>query len=505
MSRNKNHSSRKVIVAITGALMGIVAGSVGTVYAQGNDINSGVEMRNKETEDHLNNLNNLNEIASKSIEKASELLNYEKNEKNIINEKIDWEFIDGREFLNQIISNVENADKEQKIKRMWLTTINELLAIYPENENLRKIKIILEEDIKKDENSSENKKENQEVPKAEDKKETKKDENSSEGKKENQEAPKAEDKKEVKKDENSSENKKENQEAPKAEDKKEAKKDENSSEGKKENQEAPKVEDKKEAKKDENSSEGKKRNEKTPKSGDKKEIPKKQTVPENKNEETNKEDTKVTSDTNKLVNDVAVNNHVLTAKLSGRDITVSFDKNKIKADEVFVGAINDENLNKEIINKLGNEYKVVEVFEIHFKKDGKKLDSDVQRTVKVSVVKNNDAKLEVYHIADNNVLEKIDSNFTDGVVEFKIKHFSKFAILERIRVGTKDLESRVQIVTPVKAEYNEEKIATTKNSNVNNKKENEDLPKTGLETTEALGIALLALGAAIAIRRRQMQ
>ena len=480
MSRNKNHSSRKVIVAITGALMGIVAGSVGTVYAQGNDINSGVEMRNKETEDHLNNLNNLNEIASKSIEKASELLNYEKNEKNIINEKIDWEFIDGREFLNQIISNVENADKEQKIKRMWLTTINELLAIYPENENLRKIKIILEEDIKKDENSSENKKENQEVPKAEDKKE-------------------------VKKDENSSENKKENQEAPKAEDKKEVKKDENSSEGKKENQEAPKAEDKKESKKDENYSEGKKRNEKTPKSCDKKEIPKKQTVPENKNEETNKEDTKVTSDTNKSVNDVAVNNHVLTAKLSGRDVTVSFDKNKIKADEVFVGAINDENLNKEIINKLGNEYKVVEVFEIHFKKDGKKLDSDVQRTVKVSVVKNNDAKLEVYHIADNNVLEKIDSNFTDGVVEFKIKHFSKFAILERIRVGTKDLESRVQIVTPVKAEYNEEKIATTKNSNVNNKKENEDLPKTGLETTEALGSALLALGAAIAIRRRQMQ
>ena len=480
MSRNKNHSSRKVIVAITGALMGIVAGSVGTVYAQGNDINSGVEMRNKETEDHLNNLNNLNEIASKSIEKASELLNYEKNEKNIINEKIDWEFIDGREFLNQIISNVENADKEQKIKRMWLTTINELLAIYPENENLRKIKIILEEDIKKDENSSENKKENQEVPKAEDKKE-------------------------VKKDENSSENKKENQEAPKAEDKKEVKKDENSSEGKKENQEAPKAEDRKETKKDENSSGDKKRNEETPKSGDKKEIPKKQTVPENKNEETNKEDTKVTSDTNKLVNDVAVNNHVLTAKLSGRDITVSFDKNKIKADEVFVGAINDENLNKEIINKLGNEYKVVEVFEIHFKKDGKKLDSDVQRTVKVSVVKNNDAKLEVYHIADNNVLEKIDSNFTDGVVEFKIKHFSKFAILERIRVGTKDLESRVQIVTPVKAEYNEEKIATTKNSNVNNKKENEDLPKTGLETTEALSIALLALGTAIAIRRRQMQ
>lgn len=404
MSRNKNHSSRKVIVAITGALMGIVAGSVGTVYAQGNDINPVAEMRNNETEDHLNKLNNLNEIASKSIDKAAELLKYEKNEKNIINEKIDWESINGREFLNQIKSNVENADKEQEIKRMWLTTINGLLAIYPDNENLRKIKTILEEDIKKDENSSE---------------------------------------------------------------------------GKKENQEAPKVEDKKETKKDENSSGDKKRNEKTPKSDDKKEV----------------ETTTIEAD-----------NNVLTAKLSGRDVTVSFDKNKINADAVFVGAINDEKLNEKIINKLGNEYKVVKVFEIHFTKDGKKLDSEGKRIVKVSVVKNNDAKLEVYHIADNNVLEKIDnSKFSNGVVEFTVNHFSKFAILERIRVGAKDLESRVQIVTPVKAEYNEEKIATTKNSNVNNKKENEDLPKTGLETTGTLGIALLALGTAIAIRRRQMQ
>lgn len=389
MSRNKNHSSRKVIVAITGVLMGIVAGSVGTVYAQGNDINPVVETRNNETEEHLNKLNNLNEIASKSIEKESELLKYEKNEKNIINEKIDWESINGREFLNQIKSNVENADKEQEIKRTWLATINGLSAIYPDNENLRKVKAILEEDIKKDENSSGDKK----------------------------------------------------------------------------------------------------RNEKTPKSGDKKEV-------------------KTTT--------IEAKNNVLTAKLSGRDVTVSFDKNKINADAVFVGAINDEKLNEKIINKLGSEYKVVEVFEIHFTKDGKKLDSGENRTVKVSVVKNNDAKLEVYHIADNNVLEKIDnSKFSNGVVEFTVDHFSKFAILERIRVGAKDLESRVQIVTPVKAEYNEEKIATTKNSDVNNKntdkkaenkkKENEDLPKTGLETTETLGIALLALGSAIAIRRRQIQ
>ena len=160
----------------------------------------------------------------------------------------------------------------------------------------------------------------------------------------------------------------------------------------------------------------------------------------------------------------------------------------------------------------------MEVFEIHFEKDGKKLDSDAERTVKMSVVKNDNAELEVYHIAENNELEKVESSFSEGSIQFKINHFSKFTILERIRVGAKDLESRVQIVTPVKAEYKpENKKEESDNSNKtnsnktnsdtkeNNTKENEQLPKTGLETGQTVTFALLALGAAIAIRRKQNQ
>lgn len=457
MTKNKKYSVKKVTVAVTSILMGISAGSLGTAYAQDNDTKPAVEIKHNDTEGHLNkpiiegkNLvgtskpDELNEVASKTIEKSVEKpaekpvepVKDNKISGEVVGEKVDWNSIDGREFLNHIISDAKaDKNKEHEIKVLWLTKIKELLTVYPNNENLQKIKTILEEDLKKDGVKEEKPSEN------------------------NKEVSKDKDEKEAPKEEKTPENKKDNKEVSKDKDKKETSKEEQSSQGKSVEKELKKV------------------------------TPKKET----------------TEKQEKLLNSAVADNHVLSSKLSGRDVNVSFNKNKIKADEVFVGAINDENLNKEIIKKLGNEYKVVEVFEIHFKKDGKKLDSDVQRTVKVSVVKNNDAKLEVYHIADNNVLEKIDSNFTDGVVEFKIKHFSKFAILERIRVGTKDLESRVQIVTPVKAEYNEEKIATTKNSNVNNKKENEDLPKTGLETTEALGIALLALGAAIAIRRRQMQ
>ena len=475
MTKNKKYSVKKVTVAVTSILMGISAGSLGTAYAQDNNIKPAVETKHNDTEGHLNkpiiegkNLagtskpDELNEVApttiDKSVEKPTkkpvEPVKDDETDGEAIGEKVDWNSIDVREFLNHIISDAKaDKNKEHEIKVLWLTKIKDLLTVYPNNENLQKIKTILEEDLKKD------------------------------GVKE--EKPSG-DKKEVSKD-------KDNKEVSKDKDNKEAPKEEKTLEDKKDNKEVSKNKDNKETSKEEQSSQ-----EENAEKELKKETPKKETTEKQEN----------------LLNNVVADNHVLSSKLSGRDVTVSFDKNKIKADEVFVGAINDENLNKEIINKLGSEYKVVEVFEIHFKKDGKKLDSDVERTVKVSVVKNNSAKLEVYHIADNNVLEKVDSSFSDGVVQFKINHFSKFTILERIRVGAKDLESRVQIVTPVKAEYNAESIQITKTRTANNesskkgeniKKENEDLPKTGLKTTNTFGIALLSLGIVIAIRRKQRQ
>ena len=486
MTKNKKYSVKKVTVVVTSILMGISAGSLGTAYAQDNNIKPAVETKHNDTEGHLNKPiiegtskpDELNEVAPKTIDKSVEKptkkpvepAKDDKTDGEAIGEKVDWNSIDAREFLNHIISDAKaDKNKEHEIKVLWLTKIKDLLTVYPNNENLQKIKTILEEDLKKDGVK-------EEKPSG-DKKEVLKDK----------------DNKEVSKEEKTPEDKKDNKEVSKDKDNKEAPKEEKTLEDKKDNKEVSKNKDNKETSKEEQSSQ-----EENAEKELKKETPKKETTEKQEN----------------LLNNVVADNHVLSSKLSGRDITVSFDKSKIKADEVFVGAINDENLNKEIINKLGSEYKVVEVFEIHFKKDGKKLDSDVERTVKVSVVKNNSAKLEVYHIADNNVLEKVDSSFSDGVVQFKINHFSKFTILERIRVGAKDLESRVQIVTPVKAEYNAESIQITKTRTANNegskkgeniKKENEDLPKTGLKTTDTFGIALLSLGIVIAIRRKQKQ
>ena len=384
--------------------------------------------------------------------------------KSILEDKIDWNTIDEKEFVNYLFADIKvDKKKEQEIKEVWLIKVNELLAVAPNNVNLQKVKSILENSLKS--------KSSVEIEKP-------KEEKITEDKKENKESVKDETKKVTHKEEKVTETKKENKEPAKAEDKKD--------------------------------------NKESVKETDKKEVPKGQTVPENKQEVPSKETPKVTSDktdsSNKKQktseNNAPVENKVLSATLSGRDVAVSFDKNKIKADDVFVGAINDEKLNKTIIEKLGSEYKVIEVFEIHFKKDGKKLDSDAERTVKVSVVKNDNAELEVYHIADNNVLEKVESSFSDGSLQFKINHFSKFTILERISVGAKDLESRVQIATPVKADYKKEEYKNeNSNNNVTNSNtvEKEELPKTGLESEQTISMALIALAVAIVVRRKQKQ
>ena len=512
MFSTRKYSIRKVSVGIASVLIGIVAGSLGTAYAHedtnnvvvtaesNHDVN--LEHVNKPVLEEVEKTTPASEVVSKpekknvSITPATAINKVDNLFKSVLEDKIDWNTIDEKEFVNYLFADIKvDKKKEQEIKEVWLIKVNELLAVNPNNVNLQKVKSILENSLKS---------------KSLVETEKPKEEKITEDKKENKESVKDETKKAASKEEKVTEDKKENKESVKDETKKVTPKEEKVTETKKENKEPVKEEDKKE-------------NKESVKETDKKEGPKGQTVPENKQEVPSKETPKVTSDktdssSNKKQetseNNAQVENKVLSATLSGHDIAVSFDKNKIKADDVFVGAINDEKLNKTIIEKLGSEYKVIEVFEIHFKKDGKKIDSDAERTVKVSVVKNDNAELEVYHIADNNVLEKVESSFSDGSLQFKINHFSKFTILERIRVGAKDLESRVQIVTPVKAEYKaENKKEDSNNSNkVNNdkkeetnKKEKEELPKTGLESEQTISMALLALAAAIAVRRKQKQ
>ena len=397
MINTKKYVIRKVIVVATSILIGVTTDSFETIYAQQASEN--------------NKLSDINSIDSKSIGKSKKVENTISSEDKllgeIIKEKIDWNLIDKKEFLNYLLSGIKvDKNKEREIKNLWLVKVNEMLIAHSNNENLQKIKKILEEDLEED-----NK--NKEI--------------NADSKSENKDVVKERPKKEID-------------------------------------------------------------------SGKGKEVSK---------EEQNDKDKKEM--------ELMIQKNILTSKLSNHDISVSFDKNKINADSIFVASISDKKLDKEIIDKLGDEYKIVEVFEIYFKKDGKKISSDGERTIKVPVSKNDSTELEVYHITENNILEKVESSYSEGVLQFNINHFSKFTILERIRVRAKDLESRTQIMTQVKANYEESKEEIYSNTDrsskkvENNKKEMEKLPGTGLESETAVSMVLLALVAIILIRRKQVR
>lgn len=513
MSSKNKYSARKITVVFTSLLMGVTASSYGTIFAQETNSKSTVEMKNDIQGRHIKNpviedsntqksgkSNNFNEVSLETDGVSTETSRESEGDKlevddifeEIVKEKIDWNLVDGKAFVDNLLSKVDVDDKRQEIKKLWLAKINELLKIHINNENLLHIKNILlegiSEDDKKDGESSNNKtveSENKDTAREEFPENKKADkEDQEKDKKETPEEKVSEDKKESKDNKEVESENKDTAREESPDNKKDNKEDQEKD--KKETPDGKVLEDKKESEKElkkEDSSQGKDSEEKKDKD---------------------------------IVNNTVAANKVLPAKLSGRDVTVSFNKDKIAADEVFVGAIRDETLNNEIIKKLGNDYKIIEVFEIHFKKDGEKLDSKEERTVKVSVVKNDNVELEVYHIADNNVLTKItDVSFSPGLLEFRIDHFSKFAILERVRVGEKDLESRVQIVVPAELDKKEDTKNSSNNSDLgnqnsdkkvgNNKKETEELPKTGLESEQTIVMSLLALTAAIVIRKKQEQ
>ena len=195
----------------------------------------------------------------------------------------------------------------------------------------------------------------------------------------------------------------------------------------------------------------------------------------------------------------STNKDLLIASLSGRDIRVEYKKDSISVDKLYVESINNRELNKSIENKLGKDYKVVETFEIHFEKDDKKIDSNEERTVTITIAKKDNAELEVYHVANDNSLEKMNSKYSFGKLQFTVNHFS-------IKIGYKDLEERAQVIIPGIMENTKNKddeLPKTLTKSMNNSKENTVLPKTGIESmaTEIIGFMLILV--VVLLRREQ--
>ena len=199
---------------------------------------------------------------------------------------------------------------------------------------------------------------------------------------------------------------------------------------------------------------------------------------------------------------VEIKNDVLVGNLSGREIKVSFKKGSIYAEKLYVESLNDNDLNKTIKHKLGSDYNIIETFEIHFEKNDTRVDSNIERTVTVAIVKKDNVELEVYHIADKNTLEKVNSSYSTGELKFNINHFSKFTIVERIKIGSKDLEERTKIEIPEKIE-NKENNELPETKSIKDEKQLKILPKTGISANSSISVGFVLLIVASIIRKKK--
>ena len=219
---------------------------------------------------------------------------------------------------------------------------------------------------------------------------------------------------------------------------------------------------------------------------------------------TEKSSKKQTSNALESASRMESRNDVLVGNLSGREIKVSFKKGSVSVEKLYVEPLNDNDLNQTIKHKLGSDYNIIETFEIHFEKDNKRVDSNVERTVTVAVVKKDNTELEVYHIANENTLEKVNSSYSTGELKFDINHFSKFTIVERIKIGSKDLEERTKIVIPEKVENKEkEKKELPETNSIKDEKQLKILPKTGITVNSFISTEFILIIVASIIRKRK--
>ena len=182
------------------------------------------------------------------------------------------------------------------------------------------------------------------------------------------------------------------------------------------------------------------------------------------------------------------NNDAKDLEFKAKDITKTIDledlKNKIVADK-----------NNIIKNK--DEITSVRVIDLELQKNNEEIKLNVPRTVHIALLQNEKNKdILVYHIKNDNTIELVPSNVTEDSLSFTVNHFSKFALITKIKTALASSEKDIN-----SSAVQEEKkftIIETRGAKSTPLSSPKTLPKTGAQTNNfltALGFSLLALTA----------
>ena len=186
-------------------------------------------------------------------------------------------------------------------------------------------------------------------------------------------------------------------------------------------------------------------------------------------------------------------NHAKEISFKATDIT-----NKIDLEELKAKIINDKN--NEINNK--DEISSIRVVDLELQKDNKTVKLNVPRTVHVALLQNEQGKeILVYHIKNDNSIELIPSSTTGGNLQFTVNHFSKFAIIAKIKTALASNEKDIN--TSAVQEEKKFTVINTKGAKSTPKNPPRTLPKTGETTNKSLTLLGISLIVATTLLKRR--
>ena len=202
-----------------------------------------------------------------------------------------------------------------------------------------------------------------------------------------------------------------------------------------------------------------------------------------------------------------INNNTVTVNIKSKDKDISVDLYSTDNKDLTLSAkditknVDLENLKDKVVADANNSIKdkkditSIRVVDLELQKDNKIVKLDVPRTVKVALLQNEqDKDILVYHIKEDNSIELIPSFVTKNSLQFTVDHFSKFAIVAKIKTAFASSEKDINS----SAVQEEKKFTVIDTRGVNSTPTNapKTLPKTG-ETTgkslTAIGLSLLAI------------
>ena len=214
------------------------------------------------------------------------------------------------------------------------------------------------------------------------------------------------------------------------------------------------------------------------------------------------------------LSELNINNNKITVTIKSKNKDISVDINTADAKDITLEAkditkdVNLEDLKDKIIADANNNFKdkkditSIRVVDLELQNDNKTVKLDIPRTVKVALLQNEQNKdILVYHIKEDNSIELIPSSVTNNSLQFTVDHFSKFAIIAKIKTAFAGSEKDINSFA-----VQEEKkftIIDTRGANSTPTNAPKTLPKTGETTNKSLVVIGLSLLALIGLLKRR--